>query len=408
MINVSALQPSGSDSLASRYLVVLVTVLFAVFVVMFPRYTDASKTPFALLCLFALIYLLLNPRQLLSTANLVRAWFAVIILEFTWIAISYYANGAPERGHGFVWDRHFYMLFLIPMFLLFRRVQISDRVLIILLTVSSALALGDIAVDLVRGLDHRAQGMNPNKLGPIQLCISGILLFYALKMPASTLRKLAFTGFLIAFATVVLSQSKTTLVVMAMISLPILAYFTRHLSLPKKLLSLLALVVGLISIYNLPLIQGRFDKAATNVSNYFGCDDQDDCERLGTFGTRAELWKGAWQIFLDSPVIGAGVGSFPAQLEQNWQRYEIPEIVAAHGFKYAHNQYLAALATRGFPGLLLFLLLLAFPVYIAMSCKSDDVSTNVARFSVYLISAVLAIGSLGEDYFEGKPVNVVN
>ncbi len=109
---------------------VVVTSLFALFVVMLPRYTDTAKTWFALLILIALIYLIANFRQLRQTSTAERAWFAVIVAEFAWIAFTYYFNGEPGHGYSFVWSRHFYMLFMIPLFFLLREVKISDRVIV--------------------------------------------------------------------------------------------------------------------------------------------------------------------------------------------------------------------------------------------------------------------------------------
>jgi len=53
---------------------IVVTALFALFVVMLPRYTDTAKTWFALLIFGAAIYLVCNWRQLRQTSQLERVF----------------------------------------------------------------------------------------------------------------------------------------------------------------------------------------------------------------------------------------------------------------------------------------------------------------------------------------------
>ncbi|MFT5219454.1 MAG: O-antigen ligase, partial [Gammaproteobacteria bacterium] len=67
------------------------------------------------------------------------------------------------------------------------------------------------------------------------------------------------------------------------------------------------------------------------------------------------------------------------------------------------NQYIAAMATRGLPGLILFLLLLALPIYIAVSQQSSDNQSKQARLSIIFITITFAIGNLVEDHYETKP-----
>ena len=84
----------------------------------------------------------------------------------------------------------------------------------------------------------------------------------------------------------------------------------------------------------------------------------------------------------------------------NAERYRTHEVV--YRYKYMHNQYLTALATRGFPGLVLLLLVLGIPLYIAMQHKSVRRENEVARLSIVAMLLVYALGNFFEDHFEGK------
>ena len=384
---------------------VVVTSLFALFVVMLPRYTDTAKTWFALLILGAAVYLALNWRQLRQTSKLERVFFAVLIANFAWIAFCYYVNGEPGRGSSFLWGRHFYLLFLIPLFFMLRSIRISDRTLVLVMFCSVLLSSADIGLDLLQGVNHRLQGMNPNAFGPIQLCLSGMLLFYFLKLPPGLLRWLALAGFLLGIATVILSLSKSTLITMAALSVFFVFYLARSIPVWKKLIVASVMLALIAGSYALPMVKKRIDGAARNVGDYFASDDYRDDVRVGSFGTRMELWKTGWKIFLENPVTGAGVGGFHVMAKANSKRYQVNKIVRK--YKYVHNQYIAALATRGFPGLILFLLLLTLPLYIAMSQRTFDRESEVARLSLMFISLTYLIGCLGEDHFEGKSATMM-
>ena len=179
-----------------------------------------------------------------------------------------------------------------------------------------------------------------------------------------------------------------------------LLYFTRTQPAWKKIAAALSLMLLVSAIYAVPTIKLRFDSVVTNISTYFDVEDYRDDRRLGSFGTRMELWKTAWYIFQENPLTGVGVGSFNRMAKLNSERYQVNDEV--HLYIYAHNQYLAALATRGIPGLILFLLFLFYPIYIAMSQRSTDPGVEIARLAVIFLCLVYIIGCLGEDHFESR------
>ena len=383
-----------------KALTVLVTSFFVLFVVMLPRYTDTAKTWFVLLCLMALGYLVLNFKLVRDTSFLERLFFAAIILNFLWIALSFYANGEPGRGASFVWGRHFYFLFLIPLFFIFRKVELPDRTIILALIGSVFVSFIDILIDLSQVIDHRLQGMNPNAFGPIQLCLSGILLFYFLKRPGTLLRWLALAGFFLGIANVIFSKSRNTWMTLAVLSIFFVFYLTR--SQPARMrIALLAVVVLLIcGAYQLPMVQKRIDHGVTSVNKYLSTDDYRDPSRTSSIGVRFELWKTGWHMFLENPLLGVGVGAFKPLAQANSERYQVNK--AVHHFKYVHNQYLAALATRGIPGLILFLLVIGLPIYIAMSQKAFDHESEVPQLAIVFVCMTYIIGCFAEDHFEGK------
>jgi len=386
--------------LREKALTVVVASLFVLFVVMLPRYTDIAKTWFMLLILAALGYLVFNFKQVKFTNMLERLLFAAIIMNFLWIAFTFYANGEPGRGASFVWSRHFYFLFFIPLFFLFRRIEIPDRVIVLALFCSIVVSLIDILIDLVQGIDHRLQGMNVNAFGPIQVCLSGILLFYFIKRPETLLRWVALAGCFFGIANVVFSESRGTWMTLTVLSIFFAIYLARSQPAWKKTALVAVIMLLISSSYFLPIVKGGIDYAIRDVSSYFGGEHNQKSSSLSSIGQRIELLKTGWYIFLENPLLGVGVGGFKSAAQANSERYQVNEIV--HQYKNPHNQYIAALATRGIPGLALLLMVLLIPLYIAMSHKSFNRDTEIARLSIIFICLTYVIGNIAENHFEGK------
>jgi O-antigen ligase len=388
-----------------KILPAIIVALFAAFVIMLPRYTDTAKIWFALLILIATVYLGFHLRELGRTSSLERAFLAVVVANFLWIAFCFYVNGEPGRGDSFLWGRHFYLLFLVPVFVMLRNIRIPDSTLVLVMFCSVALSLGDIVLDLLQNVNHRVQGMNPNAFGPIQLCLAAMLFFYFLRLPAGKIRWVALTGSVTGIANVVLSLSKSTLITLAVLSVFFVFYLARRVPAWKKMVGAGLILALIASSFAIPMVGKRIDQVTKSIESYYASDDYRDDARLGTFGTRMELWRTGWQIFLENPWTGVGVGGFQVMARANSERYQVHPVVGI--FKYAHNQYLAALATRGIPGLILFLLFLALPLYIAMSKQAADGETEAARLSLMFICMNYLVGCLGEDHFEGKSATMM-
>ena len=385
---------------SNKALTWLVTVVFALFLLMLPRYNDIAKVWFVILIFAASLYMMLNLKEMKATSNVKRAFFAAIITNFLWITFTFYINGEPGRGASFLWGRHFYLLFVIPLFFLFRKFAISDRAIVLTLSLSILLSLVDILIDISQGIDHRLQGMNPNAFGPIQLCLSGVLFFYFISERKHWLRWLGLVGFILGIATVIFSKSRNTWLTLVVLSIFFIYYLSRSQPVWKRVGLVIGIVLLLASSYLLPVVERRVDYAFESLTDYFASDDYQSVSRARGLGVRIELWKAAWNIFIENPVLGVGVGGFKVEVRKNSERYQVNKIT--HRFKYAHNQYLVALATRGFPGLIFFLLVMLIPVYIAMSQKSSELESRLARLSIILICLNYLVGSLGEDHFEAK------
>ena len=82
---------------------------------------------------------------------------------------------------------------------------------------------------------------------------------------------------------------------------------------------------------------------------------------LATASSRLPLWLAAWQMFLDAPWTGHGVGSFLHSYRIYMQSLPVWVVVDSRVTPWAHNLYLEILAELGVGGLLAFACFFGFP-----------------------------------------------
>lgn len=115
----------------------------------------------------------------------------------------------------------------------------------------------------------------------------------------------------------------------------------------------------------------------------------------GTVYLRLFLWGVAWQLFLEHPVTGIGMGQFVGMVEQSSVMKNLAVFEWTHGLS-AHNLVLTFLAETGLVGTLGFLLLLVSSVRFAW--KGVRGARNLEELSLgwgfFLIFSVFAISFL--------------
>jgi putative inorganic carbon (HCO3(-)) transporter len=117
---------------------------------------------------------------------------------------------------------------------------------------------------------------------------------------------------------------------------------------------------------------------------------------------RADLWKVAWRMVQDKPVVGVGVGNFTTAsvhylLEPGAIRRD--EFIVGEA-KVAHNTYLQVLAELGVIGLTLFLAIIAFSLTCVL--KAVRVFERLDERGLELLSRGLFValaGILAADFF---------
>lgn len=393
--------PEAWKTIRENWFPLLLSTALVIFIFLLPRQTDNSKPWFYSVCLIGLAHLAYHFRKFDQFEPRLKIFFVFVALFFLWSLFSFYFNDQPGNGRSILWNRHFHLLMIVPLCFLFARIRISFDILLIAFSLTSLIAILEILRAIYLGTHYLNQGINPNAYGPILLGYAGFLLFSFLYNPDRWRRGLALAGFMLAMAAVILSKSKGTWLAIPVLTVFFVFYLPYTWSRLKKIYLLITLIALIVSSYLLPPVGSRIDLAIDNLTQYFATDDLQDPSRTSAAGTRLELWKSAWKIFLENPVTGAGPGGFKSSSNKNAEGFGVNEVVKR--FEHPHNQYLNALATRGIPGLILLLGLLLLPIMIAFKTRSLDREVGMAGATLIFICITYLIGNLVDDHLENKP-----
>ena len=164
-----------------------------------------------------------------------------------------------------------------------------------------------------------------------------------------------------------------------------------------KLLVFMVLALGFITVLQSPFVQKRLDLVSEEVTEYINSTDVSDFIRSSTsIGLRFELWRAAWEVFLENPVLGAGPGNYRSSMQKialgSSGRFH--QDIEIH--KNPHSLYLKALAERGISGLVSTLLILVLPgLLFLMHVKKFQIS-NMQAIAVagVLVVVVFSLGGL--------------
>lgn len=115
-------------------------------------------------------------------------------------------------------------------------------------------------------------------------------------------------------------------------------------------------------------------------------------------GQRFEMWRAAWHLFLNHPVLGVGTGAYQMQTRELIRRRDIAPIVI--GYDHPHNDYLDALSSRGIIGFLALLALLLIPTWrFLRATRSPCRITHALGMGGLLTVAGFAIYALTDTIF---------
>ncbi len=134
----------------------------------------------------------------------------------------------------------------------------------------------------------------------------------------------------------------------------------------KTLLFVAGLAACAVLVYGaIDRVRDRVDEAVRDVVLYTEIDQTTDSpDTLPSQGQRLEMWKAAWMMFKENPVLGVGRHRYTEVAEGYARAGLVHPDAAAHA--HPHNAYLEMAASKGAVGLGVFLAMLFGPLAILL------------------------------------------
>lgn len=220
---------------------------------------------------------------------------------------------------------------------------------------------------------------NPNYLAGVGLLILGVALSLATVKPDQEkvwVRRALWGCIVVILGVILLTQSRGAFIgLVAGLGLPTAAVVLRQRSGAKVLYAVLLLVIGAALVPHAVWHRLAGIRELTSTATIAQAD---------TEGSAAQRWaiqKVALRIFADHPLLGVGLGCYPAANA----RYA-PEL----GARDAHNTYLNLAAEDGAPGLFLWLALVASVMRFARRVRRTTEPTQLTLQTVWIERGIIA------------------
>lgn len=393
-----------------KYLVWLVSIL----VFLFPLVTVTVKHGhgfiYGLLTILGLVFATFNNRQKPLGRDEKLLFFSVVFF-FLVAVVAVLLGDDPSQGGGKL-SKFFRFLLVIPVYFLLRRIDFSESVFWYGL-VCGALFTGfwGIYESLQGGIyssahwgdSTRARGAtHPILFGNLSLAM-GVMAFAGIAYFRGFSRwkiLLPLVALIMGITASFLSGSRG-----GWIALPALLifsiWFVRN-AIPKNLLLAVAILIISIPViaYVVPQtgVAKRVNQTVENLKLYKDSAINSPY-RATSVGSRFEMWRAAWAIFVDKPLLGVGWGNYQVnaqELVDQGLRHSKAAIIG-----HPHNEYLSVMASGGLLGLLALILLLAIPLrYFYLATRSDSASMRSLGIAGVMLVIAYAHFALSEAIFE--------
>jgi O-antigen ligase len=371
---------------------------------------DWAKHGLYLATLIALIVLFRNGLKFRLTPI---EWLvlAAIVAWLLHTALSAWLNDIPEQGYDHFRSRQTKWLFFVPIYLYVRQYHLPLPIfwagvfLCILVTgIDTLHQFYDNGYSLHKRVDDGGQlALRYGAIIGTMIMISVLPILQCWR--EQRFRVVALLGLLtlLGFCAVIIAGTRSAwlaLVVFALGSLIWLAW--RRTGVRQVLLTCAIVVAGMAALYQLDHVEKRVGAIYDQAADYYSEQPEvaEQAKRT-SIGVRFELWKIAWQLGGEQIWYGHGPGSFNAIINEEYQQRNWPGHLRE--FEYPHNQYLAAWATRGLPGVALLLLLSILPfLFFRHWANSSNEELWMIAFAGLILVLSFMIYNLTYDHFEKR------
>jgi len=306
------------------------------------------------------------------------------IVFIIWVILS--NPTASIFGEFRSWILTFVQLFVL-LFLAAHFVQSKDDHMIIMIIVSMGILISAFVAVIQSGGDfnefQRAAGLSGGANTAARYFVYGLVLFLFLQDYFSNkwlLRLFFIFGILILFSGIVLSGSRSGIVLLLLVILTqVLQSFSGK---TRSTIVFLLLIVGLFWYLNVAS-DTYLSPQAISTSIYEGTD---------TVGARYDAWEVGWNLFVDHPIRGVGIDMYSRYAPKYWSPTSSPVLSP-------HNTFIQVLSETGAIGLLLFGLLIFLTIKnswhkVFHSRNSRDNPMYGIRRTWFILLIILLVGAL--------------
>jgi probable O-glycosylation ligase (exosortase A-associated) len=329
--------------------------------------------------------------------NLFNFHVLAIVLLWMWFTITTVHNSALPMFQHFAADTWYRWQFvtkiLVMALVTIAVVDTWERLRILLLTIGwsfGVLVVKAVPFMILTGGSFRLYGppgsmvADNNDLGLVLNMTLPMFFFLARVDENTTMRRMLWFVFIFTIPAILFTYSRGALVGLATVMFLMVMRLRQRL----VLIPILCLAAGFAVLFTPERWQKRMDFRREGAL----VDD--------SAMSRFNAWRYSWNLATDFPLTGAGFDAYTPQL---FERYA-PNGADVHG---PHSIYFGVLAEHGFPGLFLYLCLLATTLLSLQSVLryarrwGDDIAEAYAPMLQFSILAFMVSGAfLGRAYFD--------
>lgn len=312
-------------------------------------------------------------------------------------------------------DRFLNFILVIPIYLLFRRAQAAGALVWpgLVLGALVAAAVGAYQVFGPDALPRAVGVVHPIIFGDLSismgmLSFAGLMWFIRRGKGGVIIPLLGLFAGLLASA---LSLSRGGWVAIPVVLVIYVWAFSKYFSMKYLAIGLTLFMVAIAAVYVLPQtgVKQRVDRTLNNLDRYMASQNVNDPARSTSIGSRFEMWRSAWNMFTDHPLVGGGWGEFRGYTQKLIQQGRVNKNVGR--YYHAHNEYLSILAKGGILSFTAFMVLFLTPTLLLYNKIKNTADQEVRAYAIagLVLMASYASFALSEAILErSRPVTFLS
>ncbi len=369
---------------------------------------DFASALFFIVALMGLISIPFNrasepwPREVKLVVFALVAFFAVA-------AFVYVVSDLSEPGYKRL-GRYFRFLLFIPVFLILRRARIPTFALWVGVAVGAIgaglTALDQIYTHIVFAPEDRAQGsVHPIIFGDMSLLMAALSLAglseFSRRHRALALLPIvaAILGLMASF----LSGSRGGWIALPALAGVLVWHGWHRIARWQVIAACAAFVTLAVAAYAIPQtgVSERLHVAKAEIEDYLATGEANT-----SVGARLEMWRTAWIIFREHPLLGVGMGGYSREKTALIEQGIVSPAVAS--YLHPHNEYLAALATRGVVGFASLLLLFGITLKVFYDrYKNPRLEPTYGLAGIIVVVAFIHFCFSGDTFDRSMPISFI-